>query len=331
VYSVKYIIAFLPAVAPDGKSLLYTQGAYSLDVVSVSLLDGSAKTLISTGRLESMAAWSAKAEKLAWVTNRSGPLEIWVRSSDGAERPLVTAAEFPDGLNKWFMTPTVSPDGNRLIFTRFDSNDVGRNWMMSLAGGSPVRLSNAEPSSEFGGAWSPDGSRFIYLQFFNGKDSLMAVRTSGNAAPVELRKDVAGSLPAWSPLGDWVTFRDEKGWNLISPDGKTTRFLAKINASALTFSSDGRLLYGIQTGETAADRDRVTLFSLDPVNLKQAVIKDLGKDMLPDSNLTPGIRFSLAPDGKSIVYSTSKSRRDLWMLQGYRQPGWLSQFSGIVK
>ena len=68
-----------PSVAPDGKSLIYAQKTSSLDVVSVSLQDGAAKTLISTGREESMAAWSAKTGALAWVTDRSGPFEIWVR------------------------------------------------------------------------------------------------------------------------------------------------------------------------------------------------------------------------------------------------------------
>jgi dipeptidyl aminopeptidase/acylaminoacyl peptidase len=276
-----------------------------------------------------MAAWSAKSEKLAWVTNRSGPYEIWVRSTDGAERPLVTAAEFPDGRNRWFMDPALSPDGQRLIFTRLDSHGVIRNWMMSLAGGSPVRLSNAEPSSEFGGVWSPDGSRFAYLRYVAGEESLMVVRTSGNARPVELRKNVHISLPDWSPAGDWITWQDEKGWNLISPDGKTRKFLGKIATDNLAFSKNGKLLYGIRTGETDADRERATLFSLDPVTLKQKVIRELGKDLRPKSNLNPGIRFSLAPDGKSVVYSTAKSRNDIWMLQGYRQPGWLSRFSRV--
>ncbi|MGB0052271.1 MAG: hypothetical protein WBQ02_08525, partial [Terracidiphilus sp.] len=85
-------------------------------------------------------------------------------------------------------------------------------------------------------------------------------------------------------------------------------------------------LYGIEDGTTATDRDKVTLFSLDPLTLKQKVIKELGKDLRPASNFGPGIRFSLAPDGKSIIYSTVKSRSDLWLLQGYRQPGWLSGF-----
>ena len=325
------ISEFSPAVAPDGKSLLYGQGTFSLDVQSVSIEDGSSKTLVSTGRLENMPGWSARTEKLAWVTNRSGPFEIWLRSTDGAERPIVTAAEFPDGRSRWFMDPALSPDGERLIFTRIDSEGITRNWMMSLAGGSPVRLSNSEPSSEFGGAWSPDGSRYVFLQFTAGKISLMVVRTSGDAAPVELRKDVLSFLPDWSPAGDWITYCDEKGWNLISPDGKTTRSLGKIATEYLAFSKDGKRLYGILHGETHLEQDRATLFSLDPVMLKQKVIKELGKDLRPDSNFGPGIRFSLAPDGKSIVYSTAKSRRDIWMLQGYSQPGWLNRFSGILK
>jgi len=321
----------LPVVAPDGKSLLYDQFAANLDVASVSVEDGSAKILVSTGREESMVAWSAKSDKLAWVTNRSGPYEIWVRGADRSERPRVTSAEFPDGKNRWFMNPAPSPDGERLIFTRISNDGTNRLWMISIAGGMPVRLTNAEPNAEYGSTWSPDGGRFVYIQNAAGKDSLMLVRTSGNATPVELRKDVRKDLPDFSPAGDWITYRDEKGWNLISSDGKTTKLLGKIETDYLAFSGDGKQLYGIQTGETEADQDRATLFSLDPATLKRKVIKELGKDLRPSSFFSPGIRFSLAPDGKSIVYSTSKSRIDLWMLQGFRQPGWLSRFSGILK
>jgi serine/threonine protein kinase len=315
-----------PAVAPDGKSLLYVQPTRNLDVVSVSLQDGSAKTLISTGREDSMAAWAAKADKFAFVTDRSGPWEIWVHSSDGSERPVVTAAEFPDGLNKWFMDPSLSPDGNRLIFTRIDRNGTARMWMISLSGGTPVQVTNVEPQTEWASAWSPDGTRIVYYSLNSGSRSLMTVKTSGNATPVELKSDLSYYLPAWSPAGDWITYYDDKGWNLVSPDGKTTRFLGKIDTSYLTFSADGKLLYGIDIGETAADRDKATLFSLDPATLQKRVIKELGKDLRPASNFGPGIRFSLAPDGKSILYSTSNSRSDLWMLQGYRQPGSLSLF-----
>jgi hypothetical protein len=199
---------------------------------------------------------------------------------------------------------------------------------MSLAGGAPVRLTNDEQGAEFGSAWSPDGSRYIYLHYFAGKSSLMMVKTGGNATPVTLKKDVLLYLSDWSPAGDWITYRDEKGWNLVSPDGKTSKFLGNIDTPYLTFSKDGKLLYGIETSPTTVDRDRTTLFALDPASLTQKVVKDIGKEFRPAYIWRPGIRFSLASDGKSITYSTSKNRTDLWMLQGYRQPGWISQLTG---
>jgi eukaryotic-like serine/threonine-protein kinase len=320
-----------PAPSPDGQSILYRQASPQFNVTSASLEDGSTKTLISTGRAESMAAWSANQSKLAWVTNRNGPYEIWVRLPDGSDRPAITTADFPAGTNRWFMNPSISPDGDRLVYVRIDRAGVGRLWISSLSGGAPVRLTNGEPSSEGGGSWSPDGSRLVYVQLQAGKASLMVVKTSGGATPVTLQEDAETDLPDWSPVGDEITFEDKKGWHLISPDGKTTRFLGKIATSHLTFSKDGKVLYGIQTGETEADKDRATLFSLDPKTLKQKVIKELGKDDMPGENFGPSIRFSVAPDGKSFVYTTAKYRNDLWMLQGYQQPGWLDRIGDFLK
>ena len=86
--------------------------------------------------------------------------------------------------------------------------------------------------------------------------------------------------------------------------------------------------YGIETGETEGNLNRATLFSLDPVTLKQKVIKELEtKELAPQSPDQPGIRFSMAPDGKSFAYSTSYYREDLWMLTGYRQPCWRARLA----
>jgi hypothetical protein len=76
------------------------------------------------------------------------------------------------------------------------------------------------------------------------------------------------------------------------------------------------------------DNNRATLFSLDPLSLKLTPIKELGKDFIPAAPY--GNSFSLAPDGKSFVYSTAKSRTDLWMLTGYRQPGLWNQIKDAL-
>ena len=320
-----------PAVAPDGKTILYSQRTDNLDVVSLSVEDGAAKMLISTGRQDSMAAWSANEAKLAWVTNRSGPSEIWVRLPDGSARPAVTAADFPPGTLKWFMNPSLSPDGNRLIYVRIDNVGVTRLWISSLSGGAPVRVTNEEASEEFGGSWSPDGSRFVYLQTAGGKTSLMRVRTSGNAIPAALAAGgVESYLPDWSPAGDWITYHDDAGWRLVSPDAKTSKFLGKIDTDYLVFSRDGKRLYGIEKSAGGADQDRATLFSLDPETLKRTVIKEVENDLQPSSNFGVSIRFSLAPDGKCFVYSTEKKRDNLWLLRGYRPPASLDRFRSLV-
>jgi Tol biopolymer transport system component len=301
--------------SPDGKSILYTQRNGQEDVISVSLVDGATTTLISSGHFEGMPAWSAAQAKLVWVTNRSGSPQLWMRMPDGSERPVLTSADFPEaGLPAM---PSLSPDGERLIYDGNRADGAILLWIFSLLGGHPVRLTDVQSGGEYAGSWSPDGSHFTYLQAQGGKTSLMVTKTTGNATTVLLRDNVVFASPDWSPTGDWITYRDEKGWNLISPDGKRSKFLGKIRSNALAFSKDGKLLYGLENG-----MDRSTLFSLDPASLKQTAIKELGKDFIPARDT---VRFSLAPDGKSFVYSVDKDRRDLWMLTGYRLPGLWNQ------
>ena len=308
-----------PVASPDGQRIVYTEDNRRGDIVSVSLSDGSTQDLVSTGAIEYAPSWAAAQAKLVWATERSGIQGIWVRMPDGSERPASSLADWPKGSTAlWY--PSLSPDGSRVATSAF-VGDTLWVWIASLAGGSPIRLTNQGEGVEYSGAWSPDGSRFAYLLNSNNKPSLMVVKTSGNAAPIMLKRDVGFYLPDWSPAGDWITYRDAKGWGMISPDGKSTKFLGNIESPSLVFSRDGRLLYGIQTAESEADLGRATLFSLDPVTLKRTVIRELGKDFIPSTQDNPHNRFSLAPDGKSVAYGVLKEQHNLWMLTGYRQPG----------
>jgi eukaryotic-like serine/threonine-protein kinase len=320
-----------PEVSPDGRSILYSQVTQRSDVISVSVEDGTTKTLITTGRLETDPAWSANQAKLAWVSTRRGPWEIWVRSPDGSDRPAVTPVDFPSG-SLFVQRPSLSPDGERIIY---QGSGVGENglrlWMSSLSGGAPIQLTNSPNAREYTGSWSPDGSQFVYMEKDGNTSNLMTVRTSGNAAPTIVKRDVSGhALPVWSPSGEWILYLDKDGWQLISPDGKTSKSLGKLDTPSLAFSRDGRILYGIDVGERALFPVRATLFSFDPATLQRKVIKELGKELAPQSENTPGTPFSMAPDGKSFVYPTIYFREDLWMLTGYRQPGWRARILGAL-
>jgi len=49
----------------------------------------------------------------------------------------------------------------------------------------------------------------------------------------------------------------------------------------------------------------------------EKTIGNVGKDNHPRSNLNPGMRFSLAPDGKSMVYAVGNFKNNIWMLEGF--------------
>lgn len=314
---------FEPAVSPDGRLLVFDKFDLNLNVISVPLIGSGIQTLLGTEQNERMAAWAANANKLAYVTDRNGPMEVWIRLEDGSTRPAVTQENFPGSKTQFVMNPALSPDGTRLIFARQGPDGATRDWLMSLSEGVPQRVDESAPDTEYGGAWSPDGRRFVYLQLAEGQFHLYVANVGSAERSSDLHKDVWASLPDWSPTGEWITFHDKSGWNLISSDGRAIKPLGKISTQYLAFSKDGKQLYGIRE-----EHGKVTLFSLDIATRKTKDIRELGLDLAPASDYGPGIRFSLSPDGKSIAYGVADIRSSLWMLQGFQPPGLFEQLFG---
>jgi hypothetical protein len=137
----------------------------------------------------------------------------------------------------------------------------------------------------------------------------MKAKTTGQAAPSVLKgNQPLVFLPSWSPAGDWIAY----GKELISPDGKTTQALGDKGSQHYMFSADGKLVYGI-----CKDGEHNILFSVDIATGVEKARGDLRKEFAPSTNLFPGIRFSLAPDGKSFVCGVVKSKSNHWMLEGF--------------
>jgi eukaryotic-like serine/threonine-protein kinase len=298
-----------PIVSPSGDRIAFRENLRDVDIVTVDLARGAAERLIATDRSESMPAWAANAHALVYLTDRQGVPEIWLRDHAG-DRPIVTPRDFPPGTTQWFIAPTLSPDGSRVAYERFEYAGSVHMWISSVSGGSPVRVTS-DVSTEFPGSWSHDGNWLAYMALHNGSPDLMKVKTSGQAAPQLVKAGLRGEIPEWSPSGEWIVFSNR----LVSPDGKTVRDLPDNNSPNLTFSRDGKLLYGIRR-DTAGPE----LFSIDVASGALKPIAKLPRDFQPNSDLRPGVRLSLSPDGGSIAYGAFTIHSNLWILSGALKP-----------
>ncbi len=65
-------------------------------------------------------------------------------------------------------------------------------------------------------------------------------------------------------------------------------------------------------GTALANGSRIGLATKQPKD-----IGDLAEDFVPLSYLGPGMRLSLSPDGKSILYPVDRFNSSLWMLEGF--------------
>ncbi len=300
-----------PAVSPDGQRIIFGEDIGSFDIVSVDLATASAHLLLATQRDELMPSWAANKALMAYITDRNGPQEIWLRADDNSDRPLVTARDFPGSSVQWFMGPALSPLGDRVVYNKVDTGGAQRLWISAVAGGPPVQLTSESSYAEFPGSWSADGNWFAYQAFRDGKSNLLKVKTTGQAAPMVVRAAVDpdnDAVPVWSPDGNWIVL-DE---SLYSSDGQTVRSLGKHRSEGYVFAPDGKRVYGMRQ-----DADGETLFTVDVATGSEKVVGTIPREYHPRSNLNPAMRFSLAPDGKSIVYGAGKFSANLWMLEGF--------------
>lgn len=106
-------------------------------------------------RLARNAAYSPDGKWVAYESQLSGPLQIWVSASDGSgERQLTSLNSSDIGTPRW------SPDGKWIVF---DARVKGKGaiYLIPFAGGTPRRLTSGEYEDVLP-EWSHD-NRWIYF------------------------------------------------------------------------------------------------------------------------------------------------------------------------
>lgn len=162
-----------------------------------------AATLLALVRIESAgAAFPGNNGKIAFASNRSGPVEIYAITPGG------TATRITTSNNSW--DPAYSPDGSRIAF--ISSNPGGTNQVFVMnADGSGRRQVTNTPTAKQEPTWSADGTRIAYVANSFDVDGqtdleIWAINADGTGRQQLTNNSFPDTQPAWSPLGNKIAF-----------------------------------------------------------------------------------------------------------------------------
>jgi len=310
-----------PNVSPDGSKIVFNSSVRDHDIIEVPLDGSPLRDLLATGRDEFAPAWVPGQTRFVYTTVRDGQLEIRARSSTEAwDQPIVTQEDFPNEVTRIVQGPVVSPDGDRVAYSRWPVDGPSAIWLSPITGGTPTRLVETT-GSQNAPDWSPDGRWLAFIWDEGGSKKLVKSRVGATEPPQTLVEDCVSALfiPAWSPTGEWIAYSCNegpgKGIRLVSPDGGESRLLAEIEPLGILWSRNGMTIFTVRT-----DVGNSKLVAVDVGSGKVTTIREFSSDIRISAPWWPNVRYTLAQDGRSFSATIFHVRMDLWLLEGFNQP-----------
>src|SRR5207248_974518 len=209
-----------------GRPVTWSSGDQSIATVSatgiVTGLVAGTTTITATveGKGSSASvtvAFVDLASPIAFHSNRSGSLQIYVMTRGGAPLVRLTNSSPTDYCPAW------SPDGAKLAFVS-DRDGNYEIYVMNADGTNPTRLTSNN-TVDFSPTWSPDGTRIAFHCDPDGTENLeICVINADGTNLVRLTNNPAlDEFPAWSRDGAKILFSSLRNGNsdlfIMNPDG----------------------------------------------------------------------------------------------------------------
>jgi Tol biopolymer transport system component len=301
--------AWLPAMSPHGR-LAFTRRNNDSNVWQLRLDDPqpAPTRLIASTRVDGAPAFSPDGSRIAFTSDRSGTLQIWVCDRDGSNERQLTFLPAPGvGRSAW------SPDSKQLAF---DSRADGTThvYVIDAGGGTPSRI-GTDPENEAHPTWSRDGKWVYFSSTRTGRHEIWKMPAQGGRA-VQLTKD-SGNRPVESPDGNYVYYdkgpgsgREFHAWRVPIEGGEEASIL-EYGGSRWSVVHGGFYLY--QRDENAEGSASWFLKFFDSSTRQARVIIQLSGP--PIISQPPAV----SPDGRTLLYTQIDiNDTDLMLVDNFR-------------
>lgn len=290
-----------PAVARVGNRLAYQKITSPLNIwqldIGTGRLDPAHVLVASTTGTNVGAQFSPDGKKLAFTSDRTGSMEVWISNRDGSDPIQVTTVRLAG-------TPRWSPDGKSIAFD-VNWKDRGSIYVLRMDGGVP-RAVVQDAASNVVPSWSRDG-RWIYYAS-NRTGSWQVWKTPLDGGPSVQVTMQGGFAPFVSRDGSTLYYAKNDGplpemWNIPVLGGPETRVSPLLKPSSWASWAEGvNGIYFIAPGQAGMP----TLNLLSSADHRIRTLTTL--ERFP-------FWLTLSPDGKSLVFDMSSREESHIMIE----------------
>jgi dipeptidyl aminopeptidase/acylaminoacyl peptidase len=253
---------------------------------------------VSSTRIDMNPSLSPDGRRVAFASNRSGSMEIWLADLDGGNAVAVASLRAMSTVPRW------SPDG---LTIAFQSNREGHFdvWVVPAAGGKASNLT-PDPANDFMPSFSRDG-RWVYFSSTRGDGRFHVWKVAISGGPAVRVTDGKGFASLEAPDGRlyYTEGPDSAPLLRLEAGGRPpTRVVDGVVSSAFALV-DGGLYYADESGR------ETRLMHLDLAGGRPAVVASgLGR-------IWPTI--TATPDGRTILFGRlDHALQDLMLVEGFR-------------
>jgi len=196
------MLHFAARVMPDGKRLAFSELHLNKDVWLFDPSRGIEDRASFEGQ-NAFPIWSSDGSRMAFRSDRSGPLSIYIASASNPREVTQLTAGPLDVPSSW------TPNGKELAFTRGFSATGGNTdiYVVSVDNPKNPRVLIATSSTESFPEFSPDGNWLAYCSDESGRSTLYVQPYPGPGPRVTVTGEGIPLEPAWSKNSNELFYR----------------------------------------------------------------------------------------------------------------------------